>query len=277
MMVLTVTKCSLCEHASLLVDEAAHPLSRAVLLTFDNLGEAADLERDVPPPAPVGEHPSVTTALPALLGLLRTLGLPATFFVEGINATLYPDAVRSIVADGHEVGLHAWRHERWSELEPGEQEALLRRSVAAFETLGIAVDGFRPPGGELGAQTYAGLAAHGVRWCSPVGTRVQRRDDVAILPFRWALVDAYYRMDAFADLRRGHGDETEPRTPRATADALVAGLDEGGPAVLILHPFLLVGEEERAEAERVLRHVADQVAAGERWAATGRELAAAVR
>jgi peptidoglycan/xylan/chitin deacetylase (PgdA/CDA1 family) len=277
MMVLTVTKCSLCEHASLLVDEAAHPLSRAVLVTFDNLGEAADLERDVPPPAPVGEHPSVTTALPALLALLRTLGLLATFFVEGINATLYPDAVRSIAAHGHEVGLHAWRHERWSQLEPGEQEALLRRSVAAFDALGVAVDGFRPPGGELGVQTYAGLAAHGVRWCSPLGTQVQRRAGVAILPFRWGLVDAYYRMESFADLRGEHGDQPAPRTPRATADALIAGLDEDGPAVLILHPFLLVGEDERAQAERVLRHVADRVAAGERWAATGGELARSVR
>ena len=46
--------------------------------------------------------------------------------------------------------------------------------------------------------------------------------------------------------------------------------------MLILHPFLLVGEEERAVAERVLRWVADQVAAGERWVATGRELARSV-
>jgi peptidoglycan/xylan/chitin deacetylase (PgdA/CDA1 family) len=262
------------------VDHAAEtsdrPLRRAVLLTFDNLGEAADLERELTPPAPVGEHPSVTTALPALLALLRTLRLPATFFVEGINAGLYPDAVRAIAADGHEVGLHAWRHERWSDLVPAEQDALLRRSVAAFGELGIEVDGFRPPGGDLGAQTYAGLAAHGVRWCSPVGTRVERRDGVAVLPFRWPLVDAYHRMESFADLRRRLGDAPEPRSPRATADALVAGLDEDGPAVLILHPFLLVGDEERVEAERVLRQVAERVAAGERWAATGRKLAARV-
>jgi len=64
-------------------------VAHAVLLTFDNLGEAADLERDLTPPAPVGEHPSVTVALPALLDRLRDLELPATFFVEGINATVY--------------------------------------------------------------------------------------------------------------------------------------------------------------------------------------------
>jgi peptidoglycan/xylan/chitin deacetylase (PgdA/CDA1 family) len=256
----------------------ARALRRAVLLTFDNLGEAADLERDVTPPTAVGDHPSVTVALPAVLELLGALELPATFFVEGINAGLYPDAVRAIAAAGHEVGLHAWRHERWSELEAGEQDALLQRSIDAFAQLGIEVDGFRPPGGELGPGTLPALAAHGVRWCSPVGTHARRADGVTIVPFRWALVDAYHRMESFADLRRQLGDAPAPLSARATADALLEGLEaaEDGPTVLILHPFLIVGDDERAEAERVLRWVAEQVAAGERWVATGRELAASI-
>ena len=248
-----------------------------MLLTFDNLREAADLERELTPPTAVGDHPSVTVALPAVLDLLGALELRATFFVEGINAGLYPDAVRTIAAAGHEVGLHAWRHERWSELGPDEESALLERSIDAFAQLGIEVDGFRPPGGELGRRTLPLLAAHGVRWCSPVGTSPGRTDGVAILPFRWPLVDAYHRMESFAGLRRDHGDAPEPRSPREAGDALIAGLEADEPAVLILHPFLLVGEEERREAERVLRRVAELVDAGERWVATGREVARAVQ
>ena len=256
----------------------ARALRSAVLLTFDNLGEAADLERELTPPTEVGDHPSVTVGLPAVLELLDRLDLRATFFVEGINAGLYPDAVRAIAAAGHEVGVHAWRHERWSELDPDEQTALLERSIHAFAQLDIEVDGFRPPGGELGPQTLPVLAAHGVRWCSPVGASPGRAEGVAILPFHWPLVDAYHRMEAFADLRRQLGDPPEPLSPRPTADALIEGLAaaDDGPTVLILHPFLMVGEAERAEAERVLRWLAEQVAAGERWVATGRELARSV-
>ena len=253
-------------------------LGGAVLLTFDNLGEAADLERELTPPPAVGAHPSVTVALPAVLELRRALELRATFFVEGINAGLYPDAVRAIAAAGHEVGLHAWRHERWSELASDEESALLERSIDAFAQLGIEVEGFRPPGGDLGRRTLPALAAHGVRWCSPVGTSPGRTDGVAILPFRWPLVDAYHRMESFADLRRRLGDAPAQLSARATADALLEGLEAAhdAPTVLILHPFLLVGEGERAEAGRVLRWLAERVAAGDRWVATGRELARSI-
>jgi peptidoglycan/xylan/chitin deacetylase (PgdA/CDA1 family) len=254
-------------------------LRHAVLLSFDNLGEAADLERDPSPEAqPSGDHPSVLVALPAVLEMLAAFDLPATFFVEGINAGLYPEAVRAIADAGHEVGLHAWRHERWHELSPAEEDDRLTRGLAAFADLGLEVEGFRPPGGELTPGTLRALADHGLRWCSPVGTQAGRVDGVAVLPFRWPLVDAYHRMASFAEARRRHGDDPAARSAGATADVLLGELEGGGdaPAVVIFHPFLLLDEAERAQAERVLRWIAERVAAGERWVATGRALARCV-
>ena len=55
-----------------------------VSVTFDNLGEAAELERGTwPEGRPLGEHFSVRECLPELLGLLAREDLRATFFARG--------------------------------------------------------------------------------------------------------------------------------------------------------------------------------------------------
>jgi peptidoglycan/xylan/chitin deacetylase (PgdA/CDA1 family) len=249
---------------------------RAVLLSFDNLGEAADLERADDAQPPSGDHPSVTTALPRLLDRLAALDLRATFFVEAINAELYPQALRDIAAAGHEVGMHGWRHERWDALTGAEEEELLDRGLTALRGLGLEIDGFRPPGGALGPRSAAALTARGVRWCSPEGTRAHRANGLACLPFRWQLVDAYHRLESFAELRLRLGDGARPASPREAADVLLGALDApaDGPLVLILHPFLMLAPGEVAEADRVLAAIAEQVASGARWVAPGREIAA---
>jgi peptidoglycan/xylan/chitin deacetylase (PgdA/CDA1 family) len=226
----------------------------ALALTFDNLGEAADLERGLPPAEP---PPSVVEVLPWLLDALEERGLRATFFVEGINAELHPDALHAIAARGHEIGCHAWRHERWDSLSPEEETAVLERALTALRGLGLEVRGFRPPGGELNAGTLALLRAHGIDWCSPHGERAEVRDGLRILPFRWSLVDAFYRLDHFADLRTAHGEPAASLGSAETATRLEAELGRvTTPTCLVLHPFLGVGEEGAAALRRILDAVA---------------------
>ena len=72
----------------------------AVSVTFDNLGEAADIGLGRwPEGQPIGEHPTVREHLPKVLEVLAEANLRATFFVESFNATLYPDALRAIAKD----------------------------------------------------------------------------------------------------------------------------------------------------------------------------------
>ena len=79
--------------------QVRHRAGTTVILTFDNLGEVADLERGRwPADAPLGRHASVTRTLPRILSLLEDAGVRATFFVEGLNAELYPDALTEIAA-----------------------------------------------------------------------------------------------------------------------------------------------------------------------------------
>src|SRR3954453_13722326 len=207
-----------------------------VSVTFDNLGEAAELERGTwPEGQPLGEHFTVRECLPELLGLLAREDLRATFFLEGHNGELYPDAVAGLRAAGHEVACHGWRHEPWHGVS--DERGRLERARAA---LGGPI-GFRPPGGRLNPETPELLSGLGYRYCSPAGSRVGRLGGLAVLPFRWELIDAYFYLPHFGSLRERNGDPEAPMEPRVVRERVLAALDAPteGRLALIFPPFLL--------------------------------------
>jgi peptidoglycan/xylan/chitin deacetylase (PgdA/CDA1 family) len=275
----------------------------ALSVTFDNLGEAADLELGLwPEGKPLGGHTTVERTLPRLLALLERAGARATFFVEGINAELYPDALHAIADAGHEVGCHAWRHEEWGSLDQREEAELLERATRALAAIGLPPAGFRPPGGRLNRGSTQLLRANGYRYASPCGERTGREDGLALLPFRWPLVDAWYHFPRAGGLRGrlvGEEEESErtgalpPRLRGAAFRAAVrlgavrgaallraamveridALVREGDHLALVFHPFLLGWKRtERALAD-VLGHVAVLTRRGELRVATMAEVA----
>lgn len=251
---------------------------RAIAVTFDNLGEAAELQRGQwPADRPLGRHASVTRALPWVLDALAEAGIAATFFVEGCNAELYPQALGQIAAAGHEVAYHGWSHETWSELDPAAERDLLARGVAALDALGLAPVGFRPPGGTLAASSWGALAHAGFTYCSPVGDTVAVRDGLVVLPFAWPVLDAFHYLPHFAERRRAAlGD---PATlPPAVLRARVADMvrTTADFLALLFHPFLLDSDERRDAFCAVLREVRAVIDSGAAWCAPMREIAARV-
>jgi peptidoglycan/xylan/chitin deacetylase (PgdA/CDA1 family) len=241
----------------------------AISITFDNLGEAAQLELGMwPADVAQGEHFTVTEVLPRLLDLLSSLGLSATFFVEGLNAVTYPDALRSIAAHCHELGLHAWRHEDWASLSAEREASLLDQAQQAMADIGLSPVGFRPPGGLMTPRTLALLRAGGFRYVSPAGQREGVSDGLAVLPFRWSLVDAFYYLPHFSGLRQHEGFPEQPlpvaRMGEVMAQAVRAQAQEAGHLALLFHPFSLAftGEEGWATMADVLSLVSEQAASG---------------
>ena len=226
-----------------------------VSVTFDNLGEAAELERGTwPEDRPLGQHFSVHEALPELLSLLAREDLRATFFVEGLNGQLYPQALQGLRAAGHEVACHGWRHEPWHEVSD-EAERLAR----ARDALGGPI-GFRPPGGRLNERTPEILGALGYRYCSPAGSHAGRLGGIAVLPFRWELIDAYYYVPHFGALRTRNGDPEAPMEPAVVRERMLTALDahDDGHLVLLFHPFLLsAGPDALAVVSDVLARAAE--------------------
>jgi peptidoglycan/xylan/chitin deacetylase (PgdA/CDA1 family) len=240
----------------------------AVSVTFDNLGEVTALARgEWPEDEPLGGHFSVTRALPRIMDLLEETGLKATFFVEGLNAELYPEALRALADAGHEVACHGWCHETWSELEPDDERALLERAVRALADLGLRPAGFRPPGGALTATSTRALADLGFTYCSPAGEVVETRDGIVVLPFRWPLVDAFHYLPQFGGL-------LPPARLGADIDAaLEAAAPDGDYLALLFHPFLSEPDERFAVIRSALARVRELVDAGSVRCAPCRDVA----
>jgi len=256
----------------------------ALSLSFDNLGEAAELELGAfPAGAPLGEHFTATRVLPQLLETLRAHELVATFFVEGVNAELYPEALAAIVAAGHELGYHAWRHEQWGELTAAEQADNLARGRAAFAALdrrsGAGLAGMRPPGGQLGAGGAEVLRAAGLSYCSPAGAGAGIEDGVAMLPFQWRHVDASCVLPPLAPVRKAMTGSADPLEPEAFVTYLGAEIeqlrDSGGFLGIVLHLFMVdwLGEQRLAALLERLALAAREDAI---WVAPCRDIAAHV-
>ncbi|WP_164873220.1 polysaccharide deacetylase family protein, partial [Streptomyces resistomycificus] len=83
---------------------------------------------------------------PKVLDVLKKHDAHAVFFVTGTMASRYPDLVRRIVAEGHEVGLHTFNHPDLSLQSKKRIDWELSQSQLAITgAVGIRTALFRPP------------------------------------------------------------------------------------------------------------------------------------
>ena len=84
-----------------------------------------------------------------LLDILKDEKVPATFFTLGKNhIAKYPELVKRMDAEGHEVASHTWSHKILTEIDPDEAREELRRPNEAIEKLiGHKPTLMRPPQG----------------------------------------------------------------------------------------------------------------------------------
>lgn len=86
---------------------------------------------------------------PLVLDVLRRHHVKATFFLVGERAQAHPDIVRRLVAEGHTIGIHTWRHQNTFPFgATATITADLQRTRNLLEQLaGQPVTRFRPPFG----------------------------------------------------------------------------------------------------------------------------------
>ncbi len=91
-------------------------------------------------------YPHAETNMHAMLDLLAGEKVKATCFVLGLFADKFPDCVKRIADDGHEVASHGYGHVDSARLTPQEFREDVRRSKTQLEALiGKPVVGYRAP------------------------------------------------------------------------------------------------------------------------------------
>lgn len=231
----------------------------AIAVTFDNFGEAAELEYNLWSDSdPVGDHVTAKQVLPCLLEDLEAAQISATFFVEGWNGKIYPDQISRMWEMGHEVAIHGWRHEVWSEQDHARRDEILKESLEALSGRTGRPVGFRPPGGDMTEDTPTQLAQWGLKYVSPEGDSIRNDGHLVTLPFRWSEVDALYfeplmglaRKDKFGSSALRPVDDWRDALNNVTTQAVT----NGGCYAIIFHPYLLSQDPKRYDTFRDYIH-----------------------
>lgn len=250
----------------------------AVLLTFDNFGEAFDLLRYGHAGGALADGVYATRrGIERVLEVLTARGLPATFFLEGWNARKYAGLARELSRQGHEIAGHGWMHEQWNTLPPDIEQALIARTTDALsEVVGRPPRGWRAPSGLMTADTLQFLHAAGYAYDSScadddvpyvLSTTHDRPDTLVELPWQWSLDDAVYF--AYPGVIR-HPDEVLGIWTREF-DAAYA---QTGYFTLVCHPRYIGRPARIGVLERLLDHIQSHTGV---WFARCEEVAAATR
>lgn len=154
--------------------------------------------------------------MPLLLELYSRFGIQSTFFFTGYIAKRFPNVVRMILSDGHEVGCHGLSHEvrhGFDVMSLQEQCRHLEEAKAILEDVsGCSVVSFRAPALRVNKHTSLALAKTGFKFDSSIAP--QRFD--AFLSFggksklKWlGAPRTAYRTKADDLSRRGSGPIVE--------------------------------------------------------------------
>lgn len=215
-----------------------------VALSFDSDHDTIPLRDDDDSPGRLSQGQyGHRAAVPRIRKLLDRHNVRASFFVPAVVAQLYPEEQRALAAEGHEIGIHGWIHERNSILPPAAERDLQMRSGDMLEKIcGVRPVGIRTPSWDFSQHTLAISREMGLLYDSSLMADDEpyelmedgKPTGMVELPVEWIKDDAvYFNMNRFGGLR--------PYTPpSAVLEIFKAEFDgayeERGLFLLTMHP-----------------------------------------
>lgn len=213
-------------------------------------------------------------AVPRILDLLKGHGIRATFFVPGHTVHAYPDIVRRILAEGHEVGHHGWVHENPAKFDETGERANLDRGFEAFARVGARPRGYRSPSWDFSERTMEILLDYGFSYDSSlmgsdflpyyarVGDRFDavspyvfgRNVDVVELPAAWVMDD--FPHFEFVD-NDTHGLSAPSKVEEIWRDEFTYASDVAPEGLwsATMHPQVIGRGHRMMMLDRLIRHI----------------------
>lgn len=126
---------------------------------------------------------------PRLLKLFKKHDIRTTWFIPGHSIETFPEQMKQVVEDGHEIGAHGYSHENPVAMTPAQEEAVLVKSVDLIEKLsGRRPRGYVAPWWEMSSATAGLLLKHGFTY-----DHSQGYDDFT--PFYARIGDTWTKID----------------------------------------------------------------------------------
>jgi len=161
-----------------------------------------------------------------ILALLRERDVKATFFTLGWIAERYPQVVRAIVNEGHELASHGYGHLRASDQSKEEFHDDITRSKAVLEDIsGQQVLGYRAPSFSIGSRNL---------WALDTLRNAGYRYSSSIYPIRH---DHYGMPDAPRFAFYPNGEDGLLEVPITTVRVMDRNLPAGGGGYFRFFPY----------------------------------------
>ncbi len=107
-----------------------------------------------------------------LLNLFKKYKFKTSFFIPAHSIETFPEPMKRVADEGHEIGAHGYLHENPIAMTPEQEEAVLVKSIDVIEKLsGQKPRGYVAPWWEMSASTAALLQKYGFQYDHSQGYR----------------------------------------------------------------------------------------------------------
>lgn len=210
-----------------------------------------------------------------ILDLMKRKHIRCSFCVPGHTALAYPDIIKRIDAEGHELVHHGWVHENPADFDRQGEREILQRGIETLEQItGVRPIGYRSPAWDFSLNTTALLLEHefvydssfmgddfspyylrrGDRFSATEPYRFGSNVDLVELPVHWSLDDFPQFEFVFGAMTSLNAPRVVEQNWRDDFDWAVANVPEGL-FTLTLHPQVIGRGSRLAMLERLIEHM----------------------